>query len=52
MALEILKLASYPDTCSDCKGHVEKGAMIKFNTFHKTVRHVKCPIEKKEGKSA
>jgi len=42
MANEVLTLARYPDICSDCKNKVEKGDMVKFNTFHKTVRHVKC----------
>lgn len=45
MANEILKLADYPDRCSVCGGNVEKRAMIMFNTFHKTVRHVKCKKE-------
>jgi hypothetical protein len=52
---ERLTLARYPDICSECKGKVEKGAMIRFNTFYKTVRHVKCVAKqegKKEGKNA
>lgn len=50
---EILTLAGYPDTCSHCKGRIEKGAMVKFNTFHKTIKHAKCPVKKdeKEGKN-
>lgn len=47
MAHEILTLARYADICSNCRGEIEKGAIVMFNTFHKTVRHKKCPVDAK-----
>jgi hypothetical protein len=52
MANEVLKLAEYKAICSECLEKVEIGDMIMYNTFHKSVRHVKCKKEtKREIKS-
>lgn len=40
-------LATRPGTCTDCKSAIHVNDSVWYNTYRKTVRHVKC---KKEGK--
>lgn len=43
MADEILMYAKFDGKCSECAYKIDKGAAIKYNTFRKTAKHVKCP---------
>lgn len=43
MSDEIWMYAKFDGKCSACGYNIDKGAAIKFNTFHKTAKHVKCP---------
>ena len=40
---EITMMSKFPGKCSDCGYKFPEGTLIKFNTFKRTARHVKCP---------
>ena len=50
MSDEYLILSPFARICTVCGGKIEKKDIIMYNTFHKSVRHVKCKKETKEVK--
>lgn len=42
MAIEITMMARYAGKCIACNQRIDEGELIKFNTFKKTAKHVKC----------
>lgn len=43
MSNEITMSAKFPGTCTECGFRFAEGTFIKFHTFKRTAKHVKCP---------
>jgi hypothetical protein len=43
MANEITMAAKFAGKCSECGFRFPKDTFIKFHTFNRTAKHVKCP---------
>ena len=50
MAKEILIMARFASTCTECKRKINIRDFVWFNPFSKTAKHKKC-CKEKEGKN-
>lgn len=49
MSNEITMQAKFAGTCTECGFKFPKDTFIKFNTFKRTAKHVKCPEVSYDG---
>ena len=49
MSDEITMVSKFPGKCTECGFKFPKDTFIRFNTFKRTAKHVKCPEVSYDG---
>lgn len=49
MSNEITMQAKFAGKCTECGFRFAEGAFIRFHTFNRTAKHVKCPEVSYDG---